>query len=492
MKKYYSFMLSLVASLCLVACQEEDFGVSQEQVFRSSYERNFTNTFGNIPSDQDWDFSGVTRGVTSFESIANQHDEGRDWFLVPDVLLNWMKENLKEGQNNSFLTTPFAMVAQPDQVFEIVPIYFGHSGDKWTLHIVAVDPQTNQVSDMELWSSANANGQNEPDHGLQTYNGGSGWAWYSRQGATMQNNTTAVRALPVLVDCSKIVSLPNTPIYFYMERTDKKGNVIQRTSISENPCLSAVNFNLETAGIDRDGYDAKLIAFNEEEITKKNPNPDYNDIVLLIAGFVPQLVQDEVDSESYIKKRYLIEDLGSTSDFDFNDVVVDVTQTDIQKFNVDPVSGVMTPITEKSIKSQEVKIRYLCGTLPIQVKVGSYTFGQITNPANKTQSSEQVSVPNGLFPSGSVYSPKTDSQSGQEMSFTVSLTDKSWNAETNNISVSVWKEAEVSATPDSEGVWKASYPMLGSVPYIIAVPQTTQWTAEGVKFPWESYANIVK
>lgn len=432
----------------------------------------------------------MTRGEqTTFNSIANQHDEGRDWFLVPDVLLNWMKTNLGEGKDNSFLTTPFAMVAQPDQIFEIVPIYFGHSGEKWTLHIVAVDPQSKQVSDMELWSSANAKGQNEPDHGLQVYNGNAGWKWYSSQGATMDNNTTAVRALPITVDCSKIVSLPNTPIYFYMEYTDKKGNVIQRTSISANPCLSAINFSLESAGIDRDGYDAKLIAFNEDEITETNP-ADYNDIVLLIAGFVPQLVQDEVDSESYIKKRYLIEDLGSTSDFDFNDVVVDVTQTDIQKFNVDPVSGIMTPINEKSIKSQEVKIRYLCGTLPIQVTVGNYTFGQITNPANKTQSSEQISVPNGLFPSGSVYSPKTDTQPGQEMSFSVLLTDKSWKAEENNISVSVWKEAEVSASPDSHGVWKTSYPSLGSVPYIIAVPQTQAWTAEGVRFPWESYTNI--
>lgn len=493
MKKYYSFMLSLVASLCLVACQEEDFGVSQEQVFRSSYERNFTNTFGNIPSDQDWDFSGMTRGTDSgWNSIANDGD----YYLVPDILVDSLQKKLPEGKKPTFPVKAFTMVAQPNEIFEIVPVYLGKSWMNWELNIV-VEIKGKPVS-MKIWDKQN--------HGIQKKSNGSDWARFpvgtnGGNGSTHDSNVAALRALPIVIDFSDPKfegMLPDSPVYFTLKITSghsgmgNKNDVI--SSISTPPNFVVFDCPIEWTGLQEStGYETMLIGCDEESI---NPDGDYNDIVFLVAGYIPQIVRQRDWSYTTIKKRYLVEDL-STFDYDFNDVVIDVTETrgQVYEFVTDTNGDVtVTPIEGEENKSleQEATIRYLCGTLPIQVKVGNFVFGQITDPTNKVEALRQAKNAADKYGDGSIYNPETSAAPGADISYTVTIPDNSWDSNLNNVSVSVWRLADVTQTKNDVGVWTSIFPEPGTAPYIIAVPQTTQWTAEGVKFPWESYANIVK
>lgn len=490
MKKYYSFMLSLVASLCLVACQEEDFGVSQEQVFRSSYERNFTNTFGNIPSDQDWDFSGVTR-ASGWNSIANDGP----YYDVPDPLVEWMQTQLTEGEKPSFDVKAFTMVAQPNEIFEIVPIYLGKSWMNWELNIVV--EVNGKLVTKTIWDKQN--------HGIQTHSNGSDWADFSvgkngGNGSTHDSNTAAMRALPLVIDFSDPMYAgmqPDSPVYFTLKITSghsgmgNKGDVV--SSIATPPNFVVFDCPIDLTGIqETTGYRTMLVGCDEESI---NHDFDYNDAVFLIAGYIPQVVRQRDWSYTTIKKRYLVEDL-STFDYDFNDVVIDVTETrgQVYEFVTDTNGDVtVTPIEGEENKSleQEATIRYLCGTLPIQVKVGNFVFGQITDPTNKTEALRQAKNAPNKYGDGNVYDPETSATPGSELSYTVTIEDNSWDSDRNNVSVSVWKLADVSQSKNDAGVWTSIFPDPGTAPYIIAVPQTTSWTAEGVRFPWESYSNIV-
>lgn len=57
MKKYLSLILSLVSLMMLTGCQDEDFGYTQEDVFKAAYERNFIKAFGPVNPEETWDFS---------------------------------------------------------------------------------------------------------------------------------------------------------------------------------------------------------------------------------------------------------------------------------------------------------------------------------------------------------------------------------------------------------------------------------------------------
>ncbi len=199
----------------------------------------------------------------------------------------------------------------------------------------------------------------------------------------------------------------------------------------------------------------------------------------------------------------MIEDLYGY-DYDFNDIVVDVTQTTKQTFIVNLVTGedgIQQPVLEHKkddygnvippVVTQEATIQWLCGTLPIQVKVGDYTFGQVTDP---TKSVEDVAgqldraattYGGDVTPEGTVVTG-----TGPDIS-TKDITG--WNPSTNNITAFVWTkgtspQAAVSYSKEGlrkggEGIWVSTFPVAGAVPYIIAVDQNVKWMAEEVHVP---------
>lgn len=500
MKKIYCLFVSVVTALFLVGCQDEDFGVSQEQVFRSSYERNFIEKNGSVSSDQDWDFSGITRAATGWTSIATdsaynyKNELVGVYYDVQDDLVNWMQTQLREGKKPAFEVKAFTMVAQPNEIFEIVPIYLGKSWMNWELNIVV--EIGDQLVTKTIWSKQN--------HGIQTKSNGSDWQDFSvgtngGNGSTHDSNVAAMRALPFVVDFSDSIFVgmqPDAPVYFTLKLTTshagmgKAGDVV--SSIATPPNFVVFDCPIDLTGIqETTGYETMLIGCDEES---RQHDWDYNDAVFLVAGYVPQVIRQRDWSYTYTKKRYLVEDL-SAYDYDFNDVVVDVTETvgQVYEFVTDTDGEVTIEALEgdeyKSLK-QEATIRYLCGTMPIQVQVGNFVFGQITDPTNLTEALRQAKNAGDKYGDGTVFDPETSGDPGAELSYTVTIPDNSWKPEENNVSVYVWQLADITQSKTSDGVWTSIFPERGSVPYIIAVPQSTAWTAEGVRFPYEQYTNI--
>lgn len=198
---------------------------------------------------------------------------------------------------------------------------------------------------------------------------------------------------------------------------------------------------------------------------------DYNDVVLLIAG----LPKRPTVATDVIEKRYMVEDLGSTFDFDFNDIVVDVKQAKIE--------GVL---------KQTATITHLCGTIPYQLLIDNTPF----TPVMKGQ--------NGSDQQG--FDPQ-----GEDFVFTIT----GWDPAKNNISILVWPDKKYesfdeqyrtgSTKPndngyqstqyevDTKGARQIKFPNAGDLPYIIAFDPEIRWRNEHESVPraWFSTQSII-
>lgn len=193
-----------------------------------------------------------------------------------------------------------------------------------------------------------------------------------------------------------------------------------------------------------------------EDANGTRTDHDVNDVVFLIIGYpnAPTIVP----TKETIEKRYMCEDLGGTYDFDFNDIVVDVAQTRYFKINADP-STIEDPtienihindmiIDETKPTVQMATISHLCGTLPIQARVGNYFFPKISDPTDLGQTRRELegegillTSDDGAFtraqrPVGTVQAP-----SGWNPNKTRIITDNSWDPNKNNVRIYVeWPE----------------------------------------------------
>jgi len=231
-----------------------------------------------------------------------------------------------------------------------------------------------------------------------------------------------------------------------------------------------------------EGYKTYILGVEDVTITSNNCDKDYNDIVFLIAGKVPDPVYYTLDP--YVKvtqKRYMCEDLTQTGDFDFNDIVIDVRQTYKKTFKPSTDSGVFE--VEKETTTQEAKVSWLCGTVPLTAKVGNYQFPLITNPSDQAQSKAQLNSSSSSYDAGDWFSGSGTTVGYCPMNDWVTITG--WDPDANNISIYVCWDGSRATTLDSatsiEGgskVWTSTFPERGKVPYIIATDVTDPVTEE--------------
>ncbi len=137
-----------------------------------------------------------------------------------------------------------------------------------------------------------------------------------------------------------------------------------------------------------------------------------------------------------VLKRYMVEDLGESDDFDFNDIVFDVCQYSDGK--------------------QKCFVRALGGTLGITIKVGNSTWSKAPTYAN----TEMLNTTAG------------------NVDYSKSLADfevTGWNHSQNNVSVEV---------VGKDGYkWVLNFPEVGEVPFIIATADGKEWMNERVGVP---------
>ena len=139
-------------------------------------------------------------------------------------------------------------------------------------------------------------------------------------------------------------------------------------------------------------------------------------------------------------KRYMIEDLGSIGDFDFNDIVVDVYET---------------------FDGQKAVVRALGGTLGFTLHIGSTTWTKSPTFVNTEMRNTKGNI-----------------DYDAELYVIENITD--WDPINNNISVEIeGKDGD----PNSHGVLTITFPKAGDAPMIIAVDPVKRWMNETISVP---------
>ena len=144
--------------------------------------------------------------------------------------------------------------------------------------------------------------------------------WKSITSLGNQNYTTGAKAIeghPVSAEACLGCSIPTDGVvYFYLEMDGKTNTSMENGMRLFTPQI--LNTGSEVV---------KLIACESGDGTK-----DYNDFVFLLSGSPTALrTEKEANFTSVVSKRYMAEDFGSNADWDFNDIVVDVTRSLTQK-----------------------------------------------------------------------------------------------------------------------------------------------------------------
>ena len=192
---------------------------------------------------------------------------------------------------------------------------------------------------------------------------------------------------------------------------------------------------------------------------------DFNDVVLAVVGNpdIPQekiITEDTYEVKTCKPKRYMIEDLGATDDFDFNDVVVDVESYITETHKVTRENGVIKTdeiISTESAPSKAI-IRAMGGTIDFELTIGNTKW---------------VKSENG-FDVKTMYNTKGEVDYDAELAvFDVA----GWDYDANNIGIKVMgKDGQL---------FDIKFPKVGEAPMMIAVDPTQKWMGERVSVPSE-------
>ena len=510
------------------SCHDVEVENIQEIAYRHNYESNFIKTFGEISPNQSWDFSSYARKKMTFvmtraatvNDFGIQFDED-GYFRVPTAVHDWVFENVMEenGMANNKerikeeLWHAFSFEASNTEAFDLLPFYLGASQSSYNFHMVVVDPETKQVvSDTELWDLT------EDTHMQWQSNGGSGWhditgsSGSGGHGSTMEARTT--RSKPILIDFSDpqygLTKDIKYTVYFTINVTvghpqiNEAGDVL--TSITHTPNVVAVNMPADIAALTNgQGYEGMLFGCETGSPNKiERTDYDFNDLMFLLVGRIPDVYYDEMLQTTTIKKRYMIEDLYGF-DYDFNDIVVDVTDISVHHYIIDEDNGIKEemPIIYNNVSyptvTQQASFVYCCGTLPFLVVIGHKEFPMATDPTDQNNTYLQLS---GSPEADNTKVTKSGAQTGIEPGYNFTYEyqysetspepEPFWNPETNNIFAAIWTERDLNGTTNSSDgldgpwVWVSKFPDTGDVPFIIATDQSVNWSEEltHVDFSW--------
>ena len=490
MKTNAKQLMMVVAAAALTACSSNtdlyDTNVINEgkQVsVKESYVENFAKKYPNVDLNQSWDFSTKQSDyrMGSNNKVRTRANDGGitagSWYEVDNNTLTWMHEQLVEGQDNRSLGNPFYMTV-PGNDFTIIPIYQGQAGAMWNLHVVVdgVDYLVWEKINKTSLGGSDENVQDETKTGTiqikdldndewhnlhgQWYDWGYGhWnSLYNTDGTdrwtpdwSEKNQVTAVRSTPYTFHDFPV----GAEMYVYLDVTvsgsgdwDGKYHEINNVGAHESSLkgqMLALQNVPRPANIAEDN---EVMIIGCEDADLKDSDWDCNDVVFLVYGkTVPKPIKiEEGDEIEEVKTvRYMIEDLGSTDDFDFNDIVVDVTE--IRTISPTYTNGVVTAWNEKG-KRQEAVIRHLGGTLPFVLKIGNKEYA--AGGQDTFQTSPDL---------------KLDDVTG-------------WTGLNGVHNVSIEVESK-----NSEGVFKVQFPKAGEAPMIIAVDPSQGWMTERQSVP---------
>ncbi len=465
-----------VVGLVFVACSHDDFIDKDAPVknLKAEYATNFEKKYGKIDPNQNWDFCSAqpvyslpsstnaarTRtGENSFDFAANTSKES---IVVEKDVLEWMYTHMPKGQDNKVKGEAFIMKV-PNNSFTIAPIYQGYATYYWELWM-SVDG----AGDYKVWSKGEDFYYQDPDDAENEWTQlGNG-----QDGLTKDNGKFTHKAVKAPTYTFSNLPVGNT-MSFYL-KVWKNGshttgyqayqnNLINPTqdqpityySTALNNCKMISLTQAQKPAAVPEGYDVTIIGC--EDYTDN----DFEDLVFMVYGNPVPPTERVEEVEEFYTKRYFMEDLGTTDDFDFNDVVVDV-KYDRKKITIkyDNTTNEELSRTEKNLPDVAI-VRATGGTLDFTLTIGAtewikskhIAFEDMWNTGWKGAAIDWDAVLDEPF---------------EVVGF---------NPETNNISVAVADRG------NSGEVKTITFPKKGEAPMMLAVNPDVKWMKERVSIP---------
>lgn len=527
-KTIYNIAVLAIAGFAglVTSCSNDfDFDEARRENPEYAFKENFEKAFGTIDPNQSWDF---TRGVYTHKTRAEYEPTvttGEYFVVEKNTTLKWLQDHLKEGKDNRSLGKPFTLT-MPDNSFTIVPIYQGQASMAWDLHMVVGTGA--DAKDLKIWSKS---------QGIQTSNNGTNWTNLSSGGNTLEAKN--LRALQYTVDNIPV----GTDIYFYLEITT--GGTNYATKGTKQSSLAGMMLALQNVTRPSNlAADKEILIMGCEDANLSGSDWDMNDVVFLIYGNPEaphplEITNGEQTKTETISKRYMVEDLGATteSDIDFNDLVVDVEEVRTITTIMEMTNGKLDKQGTKDISAkQTITIRALGGTKDIALYIGGQAnpifrkstesdnlnadyrennivtgaltslttdymyntgFYKATPNYNGIIAQYEVDVEYDLETHTEVYKVKKEEDKDiteQNVTIIDSYTKKTgyWEPSQNNIKVVVADDSQFLSnfTPNdgtnqvTEGIKVIEFPENGTVPTMIAVDPEQKWNNERVSvFP---------
>ena len=465
--------------LNFMSCSKEMTTITYEDVQKQTYAANFVAKYGEIKSDQSWDFSTgdrmlATRGFTAIKTQVL--DQGIDFGDVSNIqsvvkdsrwhhteiqipgnveknaqLLNAMVKALPEAKAKT--GNPAVLVA-PSNGFYIFPFF---SGGCLTYDLMV------KVGDEEPVKVFSKDWIN-----FQTING------MPKDNVYADGGTVNMKGVYIEAPVGTRVEVYIDNIFCH---TSAAGNAYEKPFPSPAGTTNgrAIYVELdEDVMPELDGIELKENAVVKyigiEDIAEGRPNgmnsdSDFNDVVLAVVGNpdVPQekvITQDRYEVKTCKTKRYMIEDLGATDDFDFNDVVVDVEDYTVEIHQVTRENGVIKTdeVIETTFAPSQAIIRAMGGTIDFELTIGETKWVKSENN----------------FDVKTMYNTQGDVDYNKELAvFEV----KGYDYNANNVGIRVKGQDGL--------LFDIKFPKAGEAPMIIAVDPSQQWMKERVSVPSE-------
>ena len=465
--------------LNFMSCSKEMTTITYEDVQKQTYAANFVAKYGEIKSDQSWDFSTGDRMLASrgFTAIKTQVlDQGIDFGDVSNIqsvvkdsrwhhteiqipgnveknaqLLNAMVKALPEAKAKT--GNPAVLVA-PSNGFYIFPFF---SGGCLTYDLMV------KVGDEEPVKVFSKDWIN-----FQTING------MPKDNVYADGGTVNMKGVYIEAPVGTRVEVYIDNIFCH---TSAAGNAYEKPFPSPAGTTNgrAIYVELdEDVMPELDGIELKENAVVKyigiEDIAEGRPNgmnsdSDFNDVVLAVVGNpdVPQekvITKDRYEVKTCKTKRYMIEDLGATDDFDFNDVVVDVEDYTVEIHQVTRENGVIKTdeVIETTSAPSQAIIRAMGGTIDFELTIGETKWVKSENN----------------FDVKTMYNTQGDVDYNKELAvFEV----KGYDYNANNVGIRVKGQDGL--------LFDIKFPKAGEAPMIIAVDPSQQWMKERVSVPSE-------
>ena len=469
----FKALVGALAVLSLASCSKNDVFDAQQAAAneiaqkKTTFENNFVAKYGQVAPTQSWDFSTNQQrlGTRGYSEVYTKIVNGLEFNPTYDVVEKNNKlylENRKFGKNQAIYdnviaklpdNTPHqgaqATLVAPSNSFTIYPI---SAQGSWT-HDLYV--KVGNAAPVKVYSKT------WTDYSQAYVNGdvisAKAWAVYKTErdwwGNYIVDHYEYEATSSVEMKGLYIEAPIGTPIEIYLDNV-KNGN-------TKKPSVGTSTGNV--IYVDGKGAVPEGVEIREDAIIKyvgiedqaNLGDKDYNDIVLAIVGNPDVPEEIKIENNEYqvpvsLTKRYMMEDLGSTDDFDFNDVVVDVTETTVYTHQVTIVNGVKTADevtkTEK-LPTAKAVVRHLGGILPFQLTIGETTLPEM----------------------GSEATWKTN----PDMEYEV----KGWDPDKNNVKVTVKATASQMYTNE--------FPTTGAFPMMFACDPSVKWYDERSQFDFE-------